>query len=110
MSFQQRDSLLSRLIGERWPFAPVLDAFQVPPHARVLDIGGGDGGLLRELARRGHRGRRELVDPLHGTDAHALPFTDGTFDAVFMLRVLAHLHAPALAWPRPCGCWLRVAV
>ncbi len=97
-----RDALLSRLLGESWPFAPLLDAAQPAPNARVLDIGGGEGGLLRELERRGHHaaengGRRELIDLLSGTDAHALPFADASFDVVFMLRVLGHLRRPALA-------------
>ncbi|WP_407571337.1 class I SAM-dependent methyltransferase [Deinococcus altitudinis] len=74
-----------------------MEAFQPAPDARVLDIGGGDGGLLRELERRGHHGRRELVDLASGTDAHALPFQGAAFDAVFMVRVLGHLHRPALA-------------
>ncbi|MGY2893072.1 ubiquinone/menaquinone biosynthesis C-methylase UbiE [Deinococcus sp. UYEF24] len=63
----------------------------------MLDIGGGEGGLLSEVARRGHSGRRYLTDLISGTDAHALPFPDATFDAVFMLRVLNHLHPPAIA-------------
>ncbi len=97
MSGAARDARLSRLCGQLWPFAPLLDAFQPATEARVLDIGGGDGGLLRELERRGHTGLKESIDPLAGTDAHALPFPDATFDAVFMLRVLSHLHTPALA-------------
>ena len=97
MNREGRDALLSQLIGESWPFAPLLDGFQPATAARVLDIGGGGGGLLRELERQGHTGRREVIDPLHGTDAHALPFPDATFDVVFMLRVLSHLLTPALA-------------
>ncbi|WP_407539403.1 methyltransferase domain-containing protein [Deinococcus radiomollis] len=97
MNLEARDALLTSLTGESWPFAPLLDAVWVMSGARVLDIGGGDGGLLRELAQWGHTGRRELIDPLHGTDAHALPFQGATFDEVFMVRVLGHLHRPALA-------------
>ncbi len=78
------------------------DALTVAQDARVLDIGGGDGGLLGELARRGHSGRRERIDTRNGTDAHALPFPDASFDLVFMLRVLAHLHTPALALAEAC--------
>lgn len=97
MSLTQRDALLSRVCGQVWPFAPLLDAVQLRPAARVLDIGGGEGGLLRELERRGHNGQRELIDTLKGTDAHALPFADASFDVVFMVRVLAHLEDPARA-------------
>ncbi len=93
----QRDAILSRLCGQVWPFAPLLDTVRVASVARVLDIGGGEGGLLAELQRRGHAGQTELVDGQSGTDAHALPFADASFDEVFMLRVLAHLHTPELA-------------
>jgi SAM-dependent methyltransferase len=78
------------------------DALTVAQDARVLDVGGGDGVLLAELARRGHSGRRERIDTRNGTDAHALPFSDASFDLVFMLRVLAHLHTPALALAEAC--------
>ena len=97
MSLARRDTLLSGLIAQVWPFAPLLDAVRIASTARVLDIGGGEGGLLAELQGRGHAGQRELVDLLSDTDAHALPFADVSFDAVFMLRVLAHLHAPDVA-------------
>jgi SAM-dependent methyltransferase len=92
-----RDALLSRLRGVNWLFVPLLDAVKVPPYTRVLDVGGGDGGLLAELVHRGHVGTRELVDVAHGTDAYVLPYPDASFDVVFMLRVLAHLKDPALA-------------
>ena len=36
----ERDTLLSRLCGRAWPFAPLLDSVPVPPNSRVLDIGG----------------------------------------------------------------------
>ena len=97
MSLADRDALLSGLIGQVWPFAPLLDAVQIAPTARVLDIGGGQGGLLAELQRRGHAGQGELVDLQSGTDAHALPFVDASFGAVFMVRVLAHFEDPARA-------------
>ena len=97
MSLADRDALLSGLIAQVWPFAPVLDAVQIVPTVRVLDIGGGEGGLLAELRRRGHAGQTELVDTQSGTDAHALPFADASFGAVFMVRVLAHLEDPARA-------------
>ena len=97
MTMAQRDALLSRLSGLNWPFGPLLEVVPVDKAASVLDIGGGDGRLLAELARRGHTGRRELIDPANGTDAHALPFPAESFDIVFLVRVLAHLHTPALA-------------
>ena len=97
MKLARRDALLSRLSGLNWPFGPLLEVVGVGKAASVLDIGGGDGRLLAELARRGHTGRRELIDPANGTDAHRLPFLTESFDVVFLLRVLAHLHAPELA-------------
>ncbi len=97
MTLTERDMLLSRLCGQRWPFVPLLDTVEVSIQARVLDIGGGAGGLLAELERRGHLGPRELVDVLHGSDAHALSVPAASVDVVFMVRVLAHLDDPALA-------------
>ena len=102
MTLADRDALISRLCAQPWPFAPLLHAVPVLPNARVLDVGGGEGGLLHELKRRGHTGPRELIDPRTGTDAHALPFPDASFDVVFMLRVMAHLHTPALALAEAC--------
>ncbi|WP_425147704.1 class I SAM-dependent methyltransferase [Deinococcus sp.] len=97
MTLAQRDALLSRLSGLNWPFGPLLDSVPVATGAAVLDVGGGDGRLLAELARRGHTGRRRLIDSANGTDAHRLPFLTESFEVVFLLRVVAHLHAPELA-------------
>lgn len=97
-----RDGLLSRLAGVVWPYGALLDALELASHLDVLDIGAGDGGLLRELARRGHTGRLEGLDPKpengvrQGT-AEGLPYPAETFDAVFLLRVLAHLPEPEKA-------------
>lgn len=95
-SVNPRDLLLSGLIGEAWPVAPLLDALPVSREAAVLDIGG-SGELLNERMLRGHVGPRHLADTLQGIDAHALPFADASFDVVMMVRVLAHLNDPVRA-------------
>ncbi|WP_236704642.1 class I SAM-dependent methyltransferase [Deinococcus grandis] len=80
----------------------LLDALSLSPTLDVLDVGAGDGRLVRELARRGHAGRVVGVDPTPGPDvqpahAEALPFPDASFDVVLFARVLAHLPDPARA-------------
>lgn len=97
-----RDALLSRRCGRSWPEGVLLDALGLSPALDVLDVGAGDGRLLRELARRGHAGRVVGVDPTPGpgvqpAHAEALPFPDASFDVVLFVRVLAHLPDPARA-------------
>ncbi|ABF44766.1 Methyltransferase type 11 [Deinococcus geothermalis DSM 11300] len=102
MSLRTRDALLLHLSGVIWPFAPLLDVLNLVPEADVLDVGAGDGRLLKLLRERGHRGRLVGVDPepgegvLRGT-AEALPFPAASFDAVLLVRVLAHLPDPVAA-------------
>lgn len=96
MSLADRDTLLSRLAGVAWPAGPLLDALALPPEADVLDVGAGDGGLLRTLRERGHRGLLAGVDPSPGPGvqagmAGALPFPDGAFDAALFVRSLSHV-------------------
>jgi len=78
------------------------------PRSRVADIGGGTGRYAEWLAGEGHH--VELVEPVtlhlelahkragepprfgvHESDARALPFADGAFDAVLLLGPLYHL-------------------
>jgi SAM-dependent methyltransferase len=101
----------------------------VPAHARVLNIGIGD-GVFEELAlKRGldvHaldpdadaiaalRARLALGARAQAGRAEAIPFPDGHFDAVVMSEVLEHLDDQALAGARdevhrvlrPGGRWI----
>ena len=76
-----------------------------PATGPVLDLGGGNGTLARLLAERGLR--TVVLDPAAHVeqaprpavraDAHRLPFTEGSFEAVAALWMLYHLHDPLLA-------------
>ena len=49
MPLLRRDALLLHLSGVIWPFAPLLDVLNLVPEADVLDVGAGDGRLLKLL-------------------------------------------------------------
>lgn len=75
---------------------------RLPRGRRIVEIGSGDGLNLQVLAALGHRrlvGLEYSLDlllrsparPQAAGDAHALPFADGSVDAVFVDSVLHHL-------------------
>ncbi|CAM3520286.1 methyltransferase domain-containing protein [Deinococcus frigens] len=82
-------------MGVAWPHQPFLEVLALPPDADLLDIGAGEGALVREWRRRS-TGRTEGIDPRPGAGIHrgraeALPYMTGAFDAVLLVRTLAHL-------------------
>jgi ubiquinone/menaquinone biosynthesis C-methylase UbiE len=95
-----------------------LDALELRPGGRVLDVGCGAGEACVELAHRvGEEGRVAAIDlseamvdatraaasaaghpiDVHLASAYALPFPSATFDAVRSERVFQHLEDPELA-------------
>ncbi|MFK7601174.1 class I SAM-dependent methyltransferase [Deinococcus sp. SM5_A1] len=91
----RRDALLSRLTAVGWPHQPLLEALNLPPNADLLDIGAGEGALVKEWRRRS-AGRGEGIDPSPGAGIHrgvaeALPYMAGAFDVALLVRTLSHL-------------------
>jgi SAM-dependent methyltransferase len=89
----------------------------VPGQAIVLDLGCGGGEyrpLFQELGYQ-YVGVDASAGAALRADAHALPFRDASFDMVFAMVVLQHLHNPFLALSevrrvlKPAGAFLGVA-
>lgn len=90
---------------------PLLDAAQVGPSTRVLDVASGPGYVAASAAERGASvigidvadGMIALARRLHPEldfrrgNAEALPFSDGSFDAVVANFVMLHLGRPEQA-------------
>ena len=81
------------------------------PGVRVLDLASGTGTIARAVARRGASvvgvdvsapmlGVARRISPeldFETADAHALPFSQGEFDAVTCGLALSHFHEPLVA-------------
>jgi SAM-dependent methyltransferase len=97
--------ITARLVG------PLLDAAEVRPGARVLDVASGPGHVAAGAAERGASvigvditdGMLSLARRLHPElefrhgDAEALPFPNGSFDAVVANFVMLHVGRPEQA-------------
>lgn len=89
----RRAAVLARMLAER-----------LPPGARVLDVGSGDGAIAARVMEARPDLAIEGVDvlvraetriPVHPFDGHLLPFGDGSFDAAMIVDVLHHTDDPA---------------
>jgi SAM-dependent methyltransferase len=91
-----------------------------PQEYRILDIGCGDGANMRLLRSRGHAVVGVTLSDVEARDCQgqhltcvigdvarsALPFADGTFDALLLSHFLEHMPNPELVLRR-CGTALR---
>jgi SAM-dependent methyltransferase len=92
---------------------------ELPPHAKLLEIGAGTGVQALELDRRGFdvtaidlpssNYREQRLWPIVDYDGRHIPFPDGAFDVVFSSNVLEHvadlpaLHAEIRRVLKPAG-------
>ena len=112
---ERRGSLHDRYSNVPW-FAWVAERMDLPPDAKVLDVGAGAGWFWRAAGNRLPNGlhltlsdrspgmveaARENVNPapfaslgFAVADALALPFPDATFDAVVAMHMLYHVADP----------------
>jgi len=90
-------------LPRRDPMDAVLEAIS-PRGRRILDVGCGDGSLMRVLSRHGAsvsglevseeaaaRARRTAAGPVRVGRAEALPYADRSFDAVVFMKSLHHV-------------------
>jgi ubiquinone/menaquinone biosynthesis C-methylase UbiE len=100
--------------AEHWRHRLIRDGTELEPGRRLLEVGCGVGAVLAVLGQeypdvalfgvdieqkqldfaRGHLERAGVEASLHQTDALALPFTDASFDHVWMMWFLEHVADP----------------
>lgn len=106
--FRLGRDLIRRAGGDDWVHRQVADRFHAQGLRRVLDIGCGDGTLLRLLSRSRSTVRtigldrswallRDAPPPVVRGDAAALPFHHAAFDGAAALFMLYHLADPTVA-------------
>lgn len=92
--FQRRVATLAARLGDK-----------VPPGARVLDVGCGDGQISSEITRQRAGVSVTGIDvllrpvthiPVVPFDGENIPFPDASFDVVMFVDVLHHTLAPEL--------------
>ena len=90
--FQRRVRVLSSLLAKL-----------IPPGARVLDVGCGDGLIAHLISQRRPDVHVEGIDvllrpqthiPVTQFDGHIIPYADESFDAVMFVDVLHHTEDP----------------
>jgi len=100
--------------AEHWRHRLIRDGTELEPGTRLLEVGCGVGAVLAVLGQeypdvelfgvdieqkqldfaRGHLERAGVEASLHQADALALPFTDASFDHVWMMWFLEHVADP----------------
>jgi ubiquinone/menaquinone biosynthesis C-methylase UbiE len=100
--------------AEHWRHRLIRDGTELEPGRRLLEVGCGVGAVLAVLGQeypdvalfgvdieqkqldfaRGHLERAGVEASLHRADALALPFTDASFDHVWMMWFLEHVADP----------------
>jgi SAM-dependent methyltransferase len=103
--------------AEHWRHRLIRDGTELEPGRRLLEVGCGVGAVLAVLGQeypgielfgvdieqkqldfaRGHLERAGVEATLRQADARALPFTDGSFDHVWMMWFLEHVANPPAA-------------
>src|SRR6266516_4065150 len=111
----EQDRLVEQ--AEHWRHRLIRDGTELEPGTRLLEVGCGVGAVPAVLGQeypgvelfgvdieqkqldfaRGHLERAGVEATLRPADALALPFTDGSFDHVWMMWFLEHLADPPAA-------------